>query len=1630
MCFDNVCYGLATVPASQNPNIKREINAVLERTQVRYAESEDATNLLKANNASCLLLSSGKYLVTKEVAKDDLKLLRATIHEDIEAIMQILQRNKPYKYRGIKDLILKYFPPEAENTLPIELYVNHTVARIFEWLVLIEQGILFEDQIPEDSVIFVKKAEPIINAYRHSYFTSEFWDPVLRGEMIRLALRDGMRFYQVANDEPIDDAKGGTPIVPMREGIERLKEFIAVKLAQDPDKPVVIMVDGVAGAGKTQFLRQILPRGGQVRLINRDDYTYSYRDNDSYDEVTDIDYAQIAMDIKEQTERKDVKLVIFEGYRAYYLPLDVDFKVNLTADEGARASNIGQDKYPRVGRLRDNETLEAGEYDLIMDNSEPFRLTISEKIDLLDRVSPAAPDPGWVDVLYGGLSCYPKYANLMEIFEQWQEYYEGRTYEKLFLALTMALSPGLDISDEIRKDSVENIIYEVHGISSDMLRWEMLFLLADRMSGVELFTARADELFDEVFLLLADRAEKSGDNDCRILSSLLNRAKNKHTADRVSAAIKEYGLKGIKPSRLISERDDLDRSGLETIDDILSLYPHSDQVWRVVKLAKKMMRFDDMENEIGQLLDWLIVKGEDTLSGNFLADITEYDNLLPKVELLFDRLLVRAKKEDEKSRANSHFNVRSVLRDMGQCPALSVKVTAEIDKLGLEEPQRTLLELYAMSGRKHLNKVFVENMLIMVNKVKGARLNNGPCADDVFREVTENLVEQKYLQEALVVAKAIEDAQCRAFCMEKIAVEMSMSTDLLPLAVSVFREAVRAFTTEKRNEYLSLHRAVFLAAQDESGCLMQDVVKYINSLGDRVSYRYDNILSLRDQIVEYLENELRTNPGYSQAVTGKLVEHSEKLLGAQSLAAVDAPGRINDVTANPESSGDVVRVGDAEMHISDAAEPVTMEDAPKQVVVNKDFDDIPHEAKLFLLETMIFESCVEDGESIAMNWSRGLDASRKNKFKQNPYQNTDFKKVAFFSMDVGSFARESADIALEAAGGDLIAAFDMVYKRMKTHERAEEFEDEEIAFVSYQLCIDNRAILRELGCKFRFWLQDDDPWEWPVKTYNICVQPDMSKYSEKIKPLIADERVPKTERVGDAYELKFDTARAPSKYLLEVLNADPAKADECKSFGKLRLFTFREQAVKLLCYDGYPLMAWLNRGGKVEEIDILEIWRDPGLYNSLVAERMLGRCIFGLINDGKKKVIRSHEDGNIPYWDSVLPAYHEFTELMLSVVHRRLRINEGTKVLDLGCGSGVIAVDLASKIREDFSVDAVDINPYAVACARGYVANVGLSDRINVWQSDLLSRVHDKYDIIIFNAPHFRTIPRNVGDGALSSDDVGGKLVESLFASLKSRLREGGFLYIMNSKYAPIVELAQKYGLEAEEDFKSSEKDAVVYKIRAGKVMSQDSCPGGMNLVQMAKCDTNGATFLLTDLIYAQLQEDRTHEIRYDTSRLSPSQVRLIEIYVNMLKARSVDPDNIKAKPFSSSAGSKESLIAVYCTGAGFKGEGHVDVSVSGNDLKQYLLRVVGMINIALASSNIPDKLADGDVYKYQQLMNYIKIQYEKTFYLNLEIPNSTFAILQVLKNIIIDLPKSMRMDAEKVVDEYNRMVGEMLIRA
>ena len=88
-----------------------------------------------------------------------------------------------------------------------------------------------------------------------------------------------------------------------------------------------------------------------------------------------------------------------------------------------------------------------------------------------------------------------------------------------------------------------------------------------------------------------------------------------------------------------------------------------------------------------------------------------------------------------------------------------------------------------------------------------------------------------------------------------------------------------------------------------------------------------------------------------------------------------------------------------------------------------------------------------------------------------------------------------------------------------------------------------------------------------------------------------------------------------------------------------------------------------------------------------------------------------------------------------SLLASALRVSRNDRVLDMGTGSGLLAI-AAARFAEE--VVAVDINPEAVRCAEKNVRTHGVSERISVLQGDLFLPVSPGtlFDVILFNPPY------------------------------------------------------------------------------------------------------------------------------------------------------------------------------------------------------------------------------------------------------------------------------------------------------
>jgi release factor glutamine methyltransferase len=122
-------------------------------------------------------------------------------------------------------------------------------------------------------------------------------------------------------------------------------------------------------------------------------------------------------------------------------------------------------------------------------------------------------------------------------------------------------------------------------------------------------------------------------------------------------------------------------------------------------------------------------------------------------------------------------------------------------------------------------------------------------------------------------------------------------------------------------------------------------------------------------------------------------------------------------------------------------------------------------------------------------------------------------------------------------------------------------------------------------------------------------------------------------------------------------------------------------------------------------------------------------------------------------------------------------IGPHTSVLDMGTGSGVCALCAA---RQAARVVAVDINPAAVRCARINALLNHLDGRVQVRQGDLFAPVPgERFDLVLFNPPFLRGVPRDDRDRAWRSTDV----PERFAAELPKHLNPGGCALVLLSSF-------------------------------------------------------------------------------------------------------------------------------------------------------------------------------------------------------------------------------------------------------
>jgi release factor glutamine methyltransferase len=140
------------------------------------------------------------------------------------------------------------------------------------------------------------------------------------------------------------------------------------------------------------------------------------------------------------------------------------------------------------------------------------------------------------------------------------------------------------------------------------------------------------------------------------------------------------------------------------------------------------------------------------------------------------------------------------------------------------------------------------------------------------------------------------------------------------------------------------------------------------------------------------------------------------------------------------------------------------------------------------------------------------------------------------------------------------------------------------------------------------------------------------------------------------------------------------------------------------------------------------------------------------------------------------------TEELVELVESKIE-NRDLRIVDVGTGSGVIALTLAVKFPEA-EILAVDISDDALALAQENAARIKLADHVHFLKSNLLENVEGCFDVIVANLPYIsirdrQSLSREVlhdPEVALFASAQGDELVRKLIAQAPSQLRPGGML--------------------------------------------------------------------------------------------------------------------------------------------------------------------------------------------------------------------------------------------------------------
>lgn len=140
------------------------------------------------------------------------------------------------------------------------------------------------------------------------------------------------------------------------------------------------------------------------------------------------------------------------------------------------------------------------------------------------------------------------------------------------------------------------------------------------------------------------------------------------------------------------------------------------------------------------------------------------------------------------------------------------------------------------------------------------------------------------------------------------------------------------------------------------------------------------------------------------------------------------------------------------------------------------------------------------------------------------------------------------------------------------------------------------------------------------------------------------------------------------------------------------------------------------------------------------------------------------------------------TEELVELLESRIG-NRESRIVDIGTGSGVIALTIAAKFPET-KVYALDVSEDALALARSNAERLGLAERVRFFKSDLLQNISESFDLIVANLPYISMQDRQSLSSEVLYDPAialfggtrGDELIRDLIEQAPPHLQPNGLL--------------------------------------------------------------------------------------------------------------------------------------------------------------------------------------------------------------------------------------------------------------